>query len=286
MKSSKIAIITDSTCDIPQTLVEQYGIKIIPQFIIWGDQQYRDRVEMTPEQFYSRLVTDPIHPTSSQASAADFQNLYDQVTHEGAEEIVVLTVSSAMSGTYQSAMNAAKSVSVPVTVIDSKGPTMTLGWQVLAAARAREIGADVKIILETIEQVKNRLVQFVCMDTIEYLQKGGRIGNAVKWVGSLLQVKPLVRINHQTGVVEPVTLGRTHKSLVETMYSKFFSSLDGRKNMRIAVLHGNALEEAETLAERIRVEFHPIELIVHMTGPVLGINTGPGALALCGYTET
>lgn len=146
-----------------------------------------------------------------------------------------------MSGTYQSVLTVAKLVSIPVSVVDSKGPTMTLGWQVLAAARAREIGADMKTILETVEQVRNRLVQFVCMNTMEYLQKGGRIGNAVKWVGSLLQVKPLVRINHQSGLVEPVTLGRTHRALVETMYTRFFATLEGSKNMRIAVLHGNAL---------------------------------------------
>lgn len=285
MKPRKIEIITDSTCDIPQPLVEQYNIKIIPQIIIWGEEQFRDRVDLTPEEFYRRLETDPLRPTSSQASAADFQYLYEEAASHGAEEIVVLTVSAAMSGTYQSALNAAKLVSIPVSVVDSKGPTMTLGWQVLAAARAREIGADFKTIIKIVEQVRNRLVQFVCMDTMGYLQKGGRIGNAVKWVGSLLQVKPLVRINHQSGLVEPVTLGRTHRSLVETMYTRFFASLEGRKNMRIAVLHGNALEEAEALVDRIRTEFDPVELIINMTGPVLGINTGPRALALCGYAE-
>jgi DegV family protein with EDD domain len=163
---------------------------------------------------------------------------------------------------------------------------MTLGWQVLAAARARAAGEeDVDHILNAVEQVRKKLVQLVSMDTLEYLQKGGRIGDAIKWMSSLLQVKPLVSINHQTGRVEPVTLTHTHKSLVESMYKKFFAHLEGCKKLHIAVLHGNVQAEAEALAERIRVEFNPVELLVNITGPVLGINTGPGALALCGYAE-
>ena len=190
-----------------------------------------------------------------------------------------------MSGAYQMALNAAKLVKVPVSVIDFKGPTMTLGWQVLAAARARDEGAAVKDILQKVEQVRMKLVQLVAMDTLEYLQRGGRIGNAIKWVGGMLHVKPLIAINHQTGLVEPVSLARTHKALVEMMYEKFFERMGSGGEMHVAVLHGNAPEEAELLAERIRAEFNRYEMLVNITGPVLGINTGPGALALCGYVE-
>jgi DegV family protein with EDD domain len=280
-----IEIITDSTCDLPEDLVEQYGIKIIPQLIIWGSDQFRDRVDLQPVDFYRRLGSDPQRPTTSQAGITDFQRVYEEAARRGAKEIITLTVSSAMSGTYQSALNAAKSAKIPVSVVDSKGPSMTLGWQVLAAARARDTGAEVNNILSTVDRVRKAMVQLVCMDTMEFLQKGGRIGNAIKWVGSLLQVKPLVSINHQTGLVEPVTLARTHKAVVEAMYNKFFKLLEGGKKLRIAVLHGNVPMEAEALAERIRTEFHPIELLINITGPVLGINTGPGALALCGYSE-
>lgn len=280
-----IGIITDSTCDIPEDLINQYKIEIVPQYIIWGDQQYKDRFEMSPLEFYQRLETDPTHPTTSQASELDFKSTFEEMNQRGFSELIVLTVSSAMSGTFQMAKNAAKLVSIPVSVVDSKGPTMTLGWQVLAAARAREMGADVKTIIEKIDQVRKRLVQFVAMDTLDYLQKGGRIGGAVKWVGGLLQVKPLVSINHESGLVEPVSLARTQKSLIENMYRKFFEKLDLSKKLHIAVLHGNALDKAEQLAARIKKEYHPTELIVNMTGPVLGVNTGPGALALCGYDE-
>jgi DegV family protein with EDD domain len=280
-----IEIIADSTCDIPEVLVEHYGLRIIPAYILWGSDQFRDRVDLLPVDFYRRLVVDHQRPTTSQPGIPDFQQAYAAAATRGATQIITLTVSSAMSGTYQSAFEAAKLSTIPVTVVDSKGPTMTLGWQTLAAARARDAGATLKDILAAIDQVRKRMVQFVCMDTLEYLQKGGRIGDAIKWMGSLLQVKPLVSINHQTGRVEPVTLARTHTSVVEAMYTKFFKQLAGGKKLHIAVLHGNVQTEAEALAARIRAEFDPFELIVNITGPVLGINTGPGALALCGYAE-
>jgi DegV family protein with EDD domain len=280
-----IEIITDSTCDIPQALVEQYHIQIVPHTIIWGNDQFRDRVDLQPVDFYRRLVKDPQRPTTSQAGVPDFQHAFEAAIQRGATEIIALTVSSAMSGAYQSALNAAKLVKLPVSVIDSKGPTMTLGWQVLAAARAREAGSNAAEIIEIVSRIRDRMVQFVCMDTIAYLQHGGRIGNAIKWVGGLLQVKPLVCINHKSGLVEPVLLARTHKAVVEAMVTKFFTQLGSGKKLHVALLHGNIQTEAEALAERIRAEYNPVELLINITGPVLGINTGPRALALCGYAE-
>lgn len=280
-----IGIVTDSTCDIPEGLINQYGITVVPLYIIWGDHQYKDRTEMSPSEFYQRLKTDPTRPTTSQPTVDDFKSTYENLNLRGFSELIVLTISSAMSGTFQMAKSAAKLVNFPVSIVDTKGPTMTLGWQVLAAARARDMGADVKTILKKVEQVRKRMVQFVAMDTLEYLEKGGRIGSAVKWVGGLIQVKPLVSINHETGLVEAVSLARTQKSLVDNMFRKFFKQLDVSKKLHIAVLHGNALEKAEELAARIQKDYNPAELLINMTGPVLGVNTGPGALALCGYYE-
>jgi DegV family protein with EDD domain len=280
-----IGIITDSTCDIPEDLQKQYGILVVPTIVIWGDGQYADRVDLTPEEFYRRIEKDPVLPHSSMPDRQAFQSAYDCAIQQSADSILVVMVSSAMSGTYQQAKLVAKDYSIPIEVVDAKGPTMSVGWQVLAAARARDAGADMKSILETVERVRGKLVQLVGMDTLKYLQTGGRIGNAAKWAGTLLQVKPLVSINHNTGLVEPVGIPRTHHALVEMMYRKFFDQVGDGKNLRVAVLHGNALEEAQALAERIRQEYHPLELLINMTGPVLGINTGPGAFALCGYAE-
>ena len=281
-----IAIICDSTCDIPQELIEEYDIHVVPQYVIWGDEQYKDRVDLQPEDFYQMLTTDKERPTTSQATMMDFLDEIKAVKKAGASEAIILTVSSAMSGTYQMAKQAAEEADIPVRVIDSKGPTMTLGWQVLAAARARDAGATTEEIIDRVGEVRENMVQVVAMQTLDYLQTGGRIGDAAKWVGTLLKVKPVVTINHETGRVEPAGLARTYKSMVNMLYKKFFNALEGEEKLHVAVLHGNALDEAQKLADRIREEFSPVELIINITGPVLGINTGPGALALCGYAES
>ena len=280
-----IGIITDSTCDIPEDLINQYGIIVIPQVVIWGEQQLRDRIDLQPQAFYDRLIKDPIHPHSSLPSLRDIQNAFQSAIRQGAGQLIVLTVSNAMSGTYELVKTAAQSITIPVSMVDSKGPSMSLGWQVLTAARAREDGADMNAILERVNKVREGLVQLVAMNSLEYLQRGGRIGGAVKWVGSLLSIKPLVSINHHTGLVEPTSMARTNQNLIWLLYNRFFEKLKGRKSLHIAVLHGNASEAAEELAERIRAEYQPLELLVNITGPVLGLNTGPGALALCGYAE-
>jgi DegV family protein with EDD domain len=280
-----VALIADSTCDLPAELIERYHIRIIPQIIVWGDQELRDRVDIQPEEFYRRLSASPQLPTTSQPSVKSFLEHYQAAQAEGAQAIVVLTVSSAMSGTYQTALQAAQLVDLPVHVIDSKGPTMTLGWQTLAAARAREAGADVAGIIAAADQVRQTLVQFVYLDTLEYLHKGGRIGNAARFIGALLDLKPLVEINHQTGLVEGADRVRTRRKGLEALYQNFFARLDTRRPLHIAVLHGGAPDDAAALAERVRQEYHPVELLMNITGPVLGLHTGPRALALCGYTE-
>jgi len=280
-----LAVICDSTCDIPKTLIEDYDIHVVPQYVIWDEEQYRDRVDIQPQEFYRRLVSDKVRPTTSQATLGDFQKLIDNIVENGASEAIILTVSSAMSGTYEIAKRAADAAPIPISVIDSKGPTMTLGWQVLAAARARDEGASREEIVEKVAEVRDKMVQVVAMQTLDYLQTGGRIGDAAKWVGALLKVKPVVTINHQTGRVEPAGLARTYNAMVKMLHKNFFEGIETGKKLHIAVLHGDALEEAQKLAERIKEEFDPVELIINITGPVLGINTGPGALALCGYTE-
>jgi len=279
------ALITDSTCDIPQAMIDQYGITVIPLGVVWGNEILRDRVDLTPEEFYRRLEQDPLWPTSTLPSPADFEQTYRDAIVKGAKEIVVMTVSGAMSGTYQLADQVGKNMEVPVHVIDSKGPTMSLGWQVLAAARVRELGGSAAKMIEAAAGVREKLVQIVCLDTLEYLHRGGRIGNATRFIGGLLDIKPLVEINHKTGLVEFCGQARTRKKSIETLIGRFFEKLPSEKPKRVAVLHGGALPEAQALADRIKKDFNPLELLVNITGPVLGIHTGPRALALCGYTE-
>ena len=286
MARSDIAIITDSTCDIPPELIAKYAIQVVPQIVIWGNQDFRDRVSLQPQEFYEKLQKEAVRPTSAAATIQDFEFAYQNALQNGAVEALVLTVSAAMSGTYQNALNAIERTSLKAQAVDSRGPTMSLGWQVLAAARCREAGGDLEDMVSATNNVRGTLAQIVGMDTIDYLQRGGRIGGAAKWVGSLLQVRPVVAINHSTGLVEPAGLARTHSKMVEMVYQKFFEKMKRAGRLHIAVLHGNAIDEAEQLAERIRQEYEPAELLINITGPVLGINTGPNAIALCGYIET
>jgi len=241
---------------------------------------------MDPQEFYERIENDPQQPTTSQPTIEDFYRAYMRAIEKGATEIVCITISNAMSGTFQMAINAARMVGVPVHVIDSKGNTMMLGWQVIAAARAAEAGKSVQEVLQAVEAVHQNIVLYVGLDTISYLAKGGRIGDAMSWLSNTLSIKPLVAVSRESGKVTPVALYRTHKTVVEGLYKKFTSALGQQVGkLHIAVMHGNALEEAEKLAARLREELKPAELFINITGPVLGLHTGPGALALCGYTE-
>ncbi|MEA4907560.1 MAG: DegV family protein [Chloroflexi bacterium] len=285
MGANTIALITDSTCDIPQSYIDQYGITVLPHTIIWDSELYRDRVDLSPQTFYDRLARGDSIPTTSQASVNDYLVEFQHAIERGVREIIVVTLSSAMSGAYQSAINAARMVNIPVHVVDSKGVTMSLGWQVMAAAREIAAGSTVKAILEKVEQVRKAVSLYVSMDTLKYVAQGGRIGNAARLIGTLLDIKPLVYIDHETGIVEAAGTTRTYKKVVELMYQKFFKQFKPGQALRVAVMHGNAREEAEHLAERITEEFHPVELVINLTGPVLGINTGPRALALAGYAE-
>lgn len=285
MVNQDIAIITDSTCDIPTELIEKHSITIVPHTIIWDNKQLLDRVDIQPDEFYSRIKGGSSIPTTSQATEQDFLKAFEQAISKGAKEILVITLSSKLSGALQSARNAAKLVSLPVHLIDSLGVTMSLGWQVLAAARVRELGGTVDAMINKVSEVRKTVILNVCMDTVEFVRKGGRIGEATRLIGMMLNIKPVVRVNHIKGLVEEAGIARTYKKAIDIMYQKFFESLDVTKKIHVAVMHGGAVEEAEQLIQRICKEYNPVEILTNITTPVLGINTGPGALALAGYTE-
>ncbi len=285
MKEQKIALITDSTCDLPHALRTNHNIHVVPLSIIWGEETLRDGIDIQPEDFYRRLVVDSTYPTTSQPTPQIFSDLYEKVKDEGAEAIVVITISSAMSGTYESARLAATMTDVPVYLVDSKSNSMSLGWQVLAAARVREAGGDINAMIDAARKAREHMVYLVVLDTLEYLHRGGRIGGASRFIGTLLNLKPQISVNHQTGEVEAGRRTRTRKRALAALYQDFFGQLDTRKPMHIAVLHNAALPEAEKIAARIQQEFAPAELLISIVSPVLGVHTGPRAIALCGYTE-
>jgi DegV family protein with EDD domain len=280
-----IALITDSTNDLPLEYREKYQIYVVPLTIVWGENQYLDGIELKAEDFYARLGKDAGMPTTSQPTPKQFLEKYQQAVAEGANEIVVITISSAMSGTIGSARTAAQDFSVPVHIVDSKSNSMSLGWQVLAAARAREHGGTAEQMIAAADQVRKGLHYHIILETIDYLFHGGRIAGAARLINGILHLKPQIRVNHETGSVEAGDIAHTRAQAIDHLYKSFFKHFDGTRPLHIAVLHNAALAEAEALAKKVRAEFNPEELIISIVSPVLGVHTGPQALALCGYAE-
>ncbi len=285
MANHKIALITDTTCDLPEERRKKYDIPAVPMFIIWGTEELRDGVDIQPDEFYQRLVADPVHPKTSQPSPQDFLDVYQAAKQNGADEIVVIAVSSALSGTFQSATQAAAMIDMPVHVVDSKFPSVGLGWQVLAAAKEREAGGDAQSMITAADKVREKMVLTISLDTLEYLHKGGRIGGASRFLGTMLKLKPQVYVDRETGRIEAGKRTRTRKQALESLYQEFFRQVDTDKTLRMTVLYAEALPEAQTLAERIEREFSPEELFLRIVSPALGVHVGPGTIALCGYVE-
>ncbi len=285
MAQHRIAILTDSTCDIPEELLRQYEIRVIPTYIIFGEESLRDGVDIQPAEFYERLKTDPNHPKTSQPTPRDFLAGYEAARQDGAEEIAVFTVSGSVSGTYNSAVQAGEMIDIPVRVHDSKFTSMALGWQVLAAARERATGGVMQTMLSAAEKVRERVRLFVTADTVKYLYLGGRVSATTHLIGSLLNIKPLIYFSLEDGEAHAGIPSRTRKKGLQAIYDNFFREVDPFKKLRVAVMHSGALEEAKALAERIRQEFSPVELMISFAAPVLGVHAGPQAVALCGYSE-
>jgi len=281
----KIALLTDSTCDIPLEYLDKYDIQVIPLTIVWGGEQFKDGVDLTADDFYQRLETDPTIPTTSQPTPQQMVLAYEEAKVKGAEEILIITISSAMSGTHESAKAAAEMVEIPVTVLDSKSNSMSLGWQVLAAARAREEDGDLKAMVAAADRARSTMAYIITLDTLEYLHKGGRIGGASHFIGNLLNLKPQIMVDHHSGEVVGGRRSRTRKKALADLFEDFSNQIDPGKPLRIAVLHNSALEEAQVLAEKIKSELDPVESIISIVSPILGVHTGPRAVAICGYTE-
>lgn len=283
--SLPIALITDSTCDIPDEWRQQYDITVIPLTIVFGEQTYLDGVDILARDFYTRLGIDPHHPTTSQPSTGMFLDAYRQAHENGAEQVLVFTISSAMSGTINSARSAAEESPIPVEVVDSKNNSMGLGWQVIAAARVRENGGALDAMLTAARRVRERISYYITLDTIDYLAKGGRIADAARLINSVLQIKPIIFVRPDKGTVGASIPARSRKSAIESMYKEFLKHIDPTHPVHITVLHNAADEEAAALAERVRQDINPVEMFISIVSPVLGVHTGPRALALCGYSE-
>jgi len=283
MSKAKVAVVVDSTAYIPQALVEQYNIHVIPLLVNWSGESLRDNVDITPDEFYTRLETAKEMPSTSQPSAGEFFDLYSKVAEE-ADSIVSIHISSELSGTVASAHAAAKLMGeFPIEIVDSLSTSMGLGYMTLAAARAIENGADTQEAADAARVLIPKARLAFAVDTLEFLHRGGRIGGASRLFGSMLSIKPILEL--QDGKIEPLEKVRTKKKAVKRLLDIAVEDCAGKSKVYAAVANARAHEEAQVFADELQKRLSPAELYIVDLSPVIGTHTGPGLVGLAWIAE-
>ena len=271
-----VKIVTDSSADLPAQLAEELGITVVPLYVRFGEEVYRERVDISEDEFYQRLQHDPIHPVTIQPNPQDFANAYQKLAPE-ADGIVSIHISSKLSGTCNSALQAKEQIEkgCPVEVVDSLAITMGLGLLCMAAAKVANAGGSMQQVVDEVKKIIPNIHILGLMDTLEYLRKGGRIGKAKALLGSVLNVKPLVTL--KDGEVVPGGQARTRTKGIE----RLFDLVQSASNIQdLAITYSTTLDEAQTLAERIAPIFAKEQIIITRLGTTLGVHGGPGFLVV------
>ena len=277
---SKFAIVTDSTAYIPPELTQKHGITVTPQILIWDNQTFRDGVDIQPVEFYTRLKGAKVMPSTSQVSPATMQEVFQGFVDKDMP-VLGIFISSKLSGTLQSAKQAKEmmgSAGEKVALVDSQSTAMALGFQALAAARAMEAGASLEECAAVAEKAHERTGVFFAVDTLEFLHRGGRIGGAQRFIGSALNLKPILAL--QEGKVEGVERIRTKSKAHDRILELVSEQVKGKSNIRIATLHANAAEDAKALLDRATTALSPAETLFTEVSPVVGTHAGPGTVGL------
>ncbi|MEK4852680.1 DegV family protein [Paenibacillus sp. FSL H7-0756] len=280
---NRTVIVTDSTSDIPPALAEQYGIEVVPLTLMFGEEAFRDNVDMTPEQFYERLPRSPQLPTTSQPSPVEYMNVYRNIQekHPGSS-ILSFHISSGLSGTYQSAVMAKSMLEEDgeaITVVDSLSASYGFGFMVVEAARLAEQGHAPAEILAKVESLRQSRKLYFLVDTLEYLQKGGRIGKASAILGTLLNIKPILSIDAE-GIIYAVEKVRGRKKAVARMIELFKADLPGVNTIHVAVGHTAEPASGEEFLRELAGHFTLKEKVLTNVGPVVGSHVGNGTLAV------
>ncbi len=280
---SKIAIITDSTAYIPETLCQQYNITMLPQILIWGKETFYDGVDIRPKEFYQRLSTDSVMPTSSQISPGTFQKTFQQALDDGYEVLAVL-ISEKLSGTLSSARQARATLpeNAPIKIVDSRSTVMAMGFQVLQAARAIEKGANLQEARQIVENARLRSGAVFAPSTLEFLHRGGRIGGASRLLGTAFNIKPI--LNLEEGRIEPLEKVRTFKRAQQRMIEIVSERAQGAP-IHLAIIHANAPDQANELLAQARQKLNIVEDMIGPVSPVIGAHVGPGLLGIAYLIE-
>lgn len=277
---SKVAVVTDSTAFISPELAKDLPIRYIPLQVIWGEQTFRDNVDITPDEFYTRLKTDKVTPTTSQPSPGAFQLVYKELLEAG-YDILSVHISGKLSGTLDSAAQArATFPGERIELVDSNTTSLAMGFPVFAAVRAAQQGAslqDCKALAE--KGCQNSGILFA-VNTLEFLRRGGRIGGAQAFLGTALNLKPILEV--RGGRIEAVERVRTMSKALDRLMDLFEERIGSRRPLHIGCVHAQAETEAGLLLERVTKHFGSdvVETQMAPVSPVLGTHVGPGTMGL------
>ncbi len=274
----KIAIVTDTSCDLTTEQLQEYGIELIPLRVVNSSGEYRDRLDIQPEEIYEVMKTDL--PKTSLPNPGDVSALYDSLIERGFTDVLHFSISSGLSGTFNMVRIVAEEYEgrISIRVFDSKTLSTALGMIVLQAARDLKSGMSIDEILERSTKMRQTQLGMFIIKTLEYLRKGGRIGLVEGVLGTLLQLKPIVFVNDD-GIYQTRAKARGWSSAVETMVNEIVAKF-GRKSVCLSVVHGNAKEDAQKLLDRLKTILDVKEGFIAQVSPALAIHTGPGLLGI------
>jgi DegV family protein with EDD domain len=281
LTAANTAIVLDSTADFPEAPERFPNWRVVPLYVLFGDQSYRDYVDLTPEQFYARLRTSEALPTTSQPTPGDFLTKYEELS--GYERIYSLHLSAALSGTYQSAKTAGQELGDKVRVVDSESASAAIAMLGLAIQRRLDRGTTDDEIDELVRRFKQDAGLIFTVDTLEFLRRGGRIGRASAWAGNLLHVKPILTIKRE---VVPLKRVRGNQKAMQEFVSEFTSTSEDTATLKVGIAHADAPERAEQLKKMVHAERpHADVEIVTTLGAVVGTHAGPGTVGFFWFDD-
>ncbi len=271
----QIALVTDSTSDIPASIKEKLNVTVIPLQIVFDNKIYSDGIDLTSDNFYKLLQESPVLPKSSQPTPEDFINVYTKLL-EQYKEVLSIHISSGLSGTLNAAHLAKQKLEDRIHIVDSKSISLGIGLLVNEAARHIKEGLSAKEIVNKLQSVRKNSETLFTLNTLEYLHKGGRIGKVSSLMGSMLNIKPIIRVN-EDGIYVPYGKVRSQNKALKYITESFQELAKGRKAINMAVAHGAAHEAGLKLKEMLENAFSANATFTQV-GPVIGVHTGPGTI--------
>lgn len=276
----KIALLADSACDLPRELIEKYGIKILPLKIIYPDREYSDRVDIEPQDVYDRMPAEV--PTTSMPCLEEIKATIEDIKQQGYSHLLAIALSSGLSGTYGAMKLVAQDINdLVIKTFDSHTLSIATGWMVLDAARNIANGLSFNKVSENLATLQPKVRVYYVVETLEYLRRGGRIGQVAGMLGEFLHFKPIISVNPEGKYFTFCKVRGRRKSIDRLM--EIVENYAHDKTINLAVLHGGAKKEAERMLERLSQLPNIKELIFSDISPALGVHTGPGLLGVSFY---